>query len=175
MRLRLVPLLALVCLAPLVTGCGVPSLFSEKPPATVPNVPRETSVDPARAAALINAHRAAHGLAPLTVDPALNRIAAQTASELARRDTLKTQMHTAAGLGRRFDDAGYDAERGAENLGAGYPTLALAMEGWKSSSRHDRNLLNEEMTHMGIGLALTDAGQFHSYWVLLLARPAGAP
>lgn len=153
-------------------GCGVFKIgFGEDPPATVRNVARERSVDPSRAATLINAHRAARGLSPLTVSASLNAIAANTARELARRDKLKTELHTVAGLQRRMDKARFGASRAAENLGAGYPTLAMAVEGWKKSSQHNRNLLNGEMTHMGIGLALTDKGQFKSYWVLLLAVP----
>jgi len=152
-------------------GCGLGLGWGDKPEATVPNVPRERSVDPARAAQLINAYRTDSGRDPFTVDPRLNAIAAETARELARRDKLKTEMHTAAGLGRRLRAAGYPAMRAAENLGAGYPTLVMAVDGWKGSSEHNRNLLRRDMTHMGIGLALTDKGMFKSYWVLLVAAP----
>jgi uncharacterized protein YkwD len=145
--------------------------WGDKPDATVPNVPRERSVNPARAAQLINAYREARGRDAYAVDPRLNAIAAETARELARRDKLKTEMHTSAGLGRRLREAGYPAMRAAENLGAGYPTLKMAVEGWKGSREHNRNLLRRDMTHMGIGLALTDKGMFKSYWVLLVAAP----
>ena len=161
----------LVALTLSLAGCGWFGGREESPVLSVPKVARERSVDPARAASLINAYRSSKGLSVLTVDPTLNRIAAETARELARRDTLKTSMHTAAGLGRRLNAASYSAARAAENLGAGYPTLQAAVDGWKGSSGHNKNLVNPEMTHMGIGLALTDKGKFHSYWVLLLARP----
>ncbi len=160
----------LLALVLALAGCGRLGL-GEEPALTVPNVTRERSVDPARAAQLINAHRSANGAAPLTVDPALNRIAAETARELARRDKLKTRMHTAGGLAKRLNADSYSAERAAENLGAGYPTLVMAVDGWKTSSQHNKNMLNREMTHMGIGLALTDKGKFHSYWVLIVAKP----
>jgi len=163
--------LILAVLAILVSGCGAFDLFRDETTSTVPAVPRERSVDPARAAALINAHRQARGRPPLTVDPRLNAIAAQTARELARRDKVKTQMHTTRGLARRLEAANYRAARASENLGGGYPTLVTAVDGWKSSRRHNRNLLNREMTHMGIGLAVTDKGRLKSFWVLLLARP----
>jgi len=143
-------------------------------PSTVAKVPRETSVDPARAIALINEHRAAKGRPPLVHDPRLSRIAADTARELARRDTLRTEMHTSDGIAKRLAAANYPAQRAAENLGAGYPTLSLAVEGWKSSRGHNRNLLNRDLSHAGIGLALTDRGDFRSYWVLLLATPDGS-
>ncbi|UOM36065.1 CAP domain-containing protein [Acuticoccus sp. I52.16.1] len=165
--MRIVVTLAVVLA---LAGCGRFG-SGDEPGLTVPNVAREQSVDPARAAQLINAYRVSKGAGPLQVDPALNRIAAETARELARRDTLKTRMHTAGGLARRLLADDYSAERAAENLGAGYPTLVMAVDGWKTSPGHNKNLLNREMTHMGIGLALTQKGKFHSYWVLLLAKP----
>lgn len=167
--MRLVTLtLALALLLP---ACSMLNL-GDSAPTTVPRVARERSVDPAEAIRLINAHRARRGRAPLVVDPRLNRIAADTASELARRDQLRTELHTRDGLARRLEKANYEVDRSAENLGAGYPTLVTAVDGWKASRRHNRNLLNPDMTHAGIGLALTDQGDFKSYWVLVLARPS---
>ncbi|MEM0908537.1 MAG: CAP domain-containing protein [Pseudomonadota bacterium] len=171
-------LVVIVCLCAVCAGCGLSRLSlnfgEEKPAATVPNVPRERSVDPNRALALINEHRRSKGRSTLTHDPRLSAIARQTARELARRNTLRTEMHTSAGIARRLDDANYSAARAAENLGAGYPTLVLAVDGWKTSRGHNKNLLNRDMTHAGIGLALTDKGQYKSFWVLLLAEPDDA-
>lgn len=157
-----------------VSGCGVLGL-GDGPERTVPNVPRERSVSPERAIDLINAYREAKGRDPLAVDGVLNAVAAETARELARRDTLRTEMHTAKGLAKRLDAKEYAFKRAAENLGAGYPTLAMTIDGWKSSRGHNRNLLIREVTRAGIGLALTDKGDFKSYWVLILARPADDP
>ncbi|MEM7695355.1 MAG: CAP domain-containing protein [Pseudomonadota bacterium] len=166
----------LLCAA--LAGCGgLPRLGlfeDEKPPATVKNVPRERSVDPNRAVALINAHRTSKGRGTLRHDPRLSQIARETARELARRNTLKTEMHTAVGIGKRLDGDRYRASRAAENLGAGYPTLVMAVDGWKTSKGHNQNLLNPHMTHAGIALVLTDKGPYHSFWVLLLAKPDDA-
>lgn len=156
--------LCLAVAAGLLFGC-------EGAPKTVPWQPRETSVDPAVAAGKINAYRVERGRTPLAVDPQLNRIAAQTARILADRAQLRTELHTRTGLVQRLEAADYAAVAAAENLGAGYPTLDTAIEGWKGSRGHNRNLLNRQMTRMGIGLALTNRGKFGSYWVLLLARP----
>ena len=167
MRILLVPLL---CFG--LAGCGLFGLGGgDGPAATVPNVPRERSVNPAEAARLINAYRAERGRPPLRVDARLSAIAAETARELARRNQVKTEMHTPEGLGQRLRQAGYPAARAAENLGGGYPTLAMAIEGWKDSRGHNRNLIRRDMTHMGIGLAVTDKGKYQSFWVLLVADP----
>jgi uncharacterized protein YkwD len=156
--------LVLLALLALIAACG-----SE--PQTLPYQPRETSVNPASAAAKINAYRASRGLAPLTVDPVLNRMAAETAREIAGNPARQRELHSNAGVQRRFEAAGYPILGAAENIGKGYPTLDTAIAGWQGSRGHDRNLLHEDMTRVGIGLALTGADSFKSYWVLLLALP----
>lgn len=166
----------LVALA--LAGCGMMPGAGDGPAGDFRSVPaqaRETTVDPAEAARKINAFRRSRGRAPLTVDPRLNAVAAATARELARRDRLKTELHSRGGLQRRLDAAGYAHVAAAENLGAGYPTLELAVRGWRNSPGHRRNLLNRNVDHMGIGLALADGGRYVSYWVLIMARPADAP
>ncbi len=169
------PIFAAFAVAALLAGCGMVSMpFGDKPATSVPDVPREQSVDPARAIAMINEYRRSKGRPPLQLDPRLSAIAQETANELARRDTLQTSMHTSQGIARRLAKADYSAERAAENLGAGYPTLVMAVKGWETSSGHRKNLLNRQMTHAGIALALTGKGSYHSYWVLLLAKPDGA-
>lgn len=164
-----------LCVLLAVAGCGRFGLGDSGPPTTVPNVARERSVNPAEAIRQINAYRASKGRGPLTVDPVLNQVAAETARELARRNTIKTEMHTGKGLARRLDAKRYPFGRAAENLGAGYPTLAMAIDGWKASRGHNKNLLIRDVTRAGIGLALTDKGPYHSYWVLILTRPLGQP
>jgi uncharacterized protein YkwD len=167
-------LVIVLVLAGVLPGCGALGLGwggDSKSVDTVPSVPRERSVNPQRAADIINAYRASRGRPALTLDPKLNAVAAETARELARRDQLRTELHTPEGLARRLEAADYEVERAAENLGAGYPTLEMAVEGWKGSRGHNRNLLRRDMTHVGIGLAVTDRGVFKSYWVLLFSRP----
>ena len=103
----MIRLLAILGLTLTLAGCGLMGFGDDKPALTVPDVPRERSVDPGRAAQLVNAHRRAHGRSALVVDPELNRIAAETARELARRDKLMTRMHTSGGLARRLSAANY--------------------------------------------------------------------
>ncbi len=169
--------LLVLLLAPLLAACGFAPGEDFR---SVPAQARETRVDPAEAARLVNAFRLSRGRAPLTVDPRLNAIARDTARVMASRDQLKTEMHTRDGLLGRLEGAGYAHVAAAENLGAGYPTLELAMKGWRNSRGHRRNLLNPNVTRMGIGLVLADRGRYVSYWVLIMARPkddvpAGVP
>ena len=163
--------LALLLLVALLAGCSAVSLPFGSNETTVANVPRERQVDPQAAVALINEVRKTRGRQPLAADPRLSAIAQETARELAERDRLKTELHTKRGLKRRLEEADYEAKRVAENLSAGSPTLALTVEGWRQSRRHRGNLLSRGFTRAGIGLALTEEGDFKSYWVLILAEP----
>lgn len=171
--LRLRGALAAMLAAALLAGCGM--LGGTDDFRTVPNQPRQTSVDPGEAARMINAYRASRGRNLLTVDPTLNRLARDMALVMAAQDGRKARMHSAEGLRARLEAAGYDHVAAAENLGSGYPTLALALDGWRGSRGHNRNLLNPNVTHMGIGLAVTDKGPYKSYWVLILAKPDAEP
>jgi uncharacterized protein YkwD len=128
------------------------------------------AVSGAEAARLISAFRTANGLGPVRPDPKLTAIAARQALAMGERDKLN---HRAGGsLQRRMSAAGYRWKAVAENVGAGYPTLAEAMQGWKSSSSHRKNLLNKAVTEIGIAAAAAPPGsKFRTYWTLVLATP----
>jgi uncharacterized protein YkwD len=75
-------------------------------------------------------------------------------------------------LPRRVSAAGYDWGFAAENLGAGYSTLDDAVQGWKTSPGHRKNLLDPHATEIGIAAVATPAGSHHrNYWALVLATP----
>ena len=69
------------------------------------------------------------GLPTVTIDPALTRLAQAQAEVMAKRDKLDH------GAGKPFVErlkaSGYDAKRAAENISAGYHTLAEAFSGWR--------------------------------------------
>ncbi|MEM6849869.1 MAG: CAP domain-containing protein [Pseudomonadota bacterium] len=162
--------LTLVLAAVMLAGCFSFGLQDAKLEPIPRNAERERTVNAGEAIRAINGFRISRGRAPLRMDPKLNAVAASTAREMARRRQIKTEMHTTAGLQRRLDAANYPASAAAENLAGGFPTLDQAIEGWKGSRGHRRNLLNRNVTHAGIGLVVTDSGH-RSYWVLLFARP----
>ena len=86
-------------------------------------------LDAAAAASMISGYRANNGLSPVTLDPELMRLAQAQAEVMARRDKLDH------GAGKPFEQrlktSGYDAKRAAENISAGYHTLAEAFSGWR--------------------------------------------
>ncbi len=126
-------------------------------------------LDAAAAASMISGYRANNNLPPLTLDPELMRLATQQAEIMAKRDKLD---HAAGRpFNARLKAAGYDAKTAAENIGAGYHTLAEAFSGWRDSPSHRTNMLLKGATRMGIAAVYTPSSKYKVYWALILAEP----
>ena len=76
------------------------------------------------------------------------------------------------GFTQRLKAANYDAARAAENVGAGYRTLAEAFSGWRDSPSHNANMLLPDATKMGIATAYAPGSKYKVYWAFVLAEPA---
>jgi len=126
-------------------------------------------LDAAAAASMISGYRANNGLSTVALDPELMRLAQAQAEIMAKRDKLDH------GAGKpfvqRLKASGYDANRAAENISAGYHTLAEAFSGWRDSSPHRANMLLAGATRMGIAAVYTPASKYKVYWSLILAEP----
>jgi uncharacterized protein YkwD len=126
-------------------------------------------LDAAAAASMISGYRANNGLPAVTLDPALMQLAQTQAAAMARRDRLD---HDAGKpFTARLKASGYDAKIAAENIGAGYHTLAEAFSGWRDSPPHRANMLLKGATRMGIAAIYTPTSKFKVYWTLILANP----
>ena len=126
-------------------------------------------LDTAAAASMISGYRANNGLPAVALDPDLTRLAQAQAEIMAKRDKLDH------GAGKpfvqRLKASGYDAKTAAENISAGYHTLAEAFSGWRDSSPHRANMLLAGATRMGIAAVYTPASKYKVYWSLILAEP----
>jgi uncharacterized protein YkwD len=126
-------------------------------------------LDAAAAASMISGYRANNGLPAVAIDPELMKVAQAQAEIMAKRDKLDH------GAGKpfvqRLKASGYDAKTAAENISAGYHTLAEAFSGWRDSSPHRANMLLAGATRMGIAAVYTPASKYKVYWSLILAEP----
>ncbi len=115
----------------------------------------------------VNAQRRAHRLAPLAFDGRLAETAAVQARDLARRGELDHRGSDGSSAGDRAIRAGYRWSVIAENLAltsSSSPRVVVGL--WMRSPGHRRNLLNPQVTQMGVA-------RVRRIWVLVLARPAG--
>ena len=72
---------------------------------------------------------------------------------------------------RGCDHPGSDAKVAAENIGAGYHTLAQAFSGWRDLPSHRKNMLLPGATHIGIATAYAPQSKYKVFWALILAAP----
>ncbi len=133
------------------------------------------SVSPESAASLISGYRAGKGLGPVTVDPLLNKMAADQARAMAAVDQVGHDVKGGGSFARRLTASGFDAGLAVENVGAGYRTLAEAFSGWRDSKGHNANMLKPGVTRLGIGTAYAPRSKYKVYWSLILAKPYEPP
>jgi uncharacterized protein YkwD len=160
------PILALFALA----ACAGDCVVAKNEPSFYRNLAQPgAELDAAAAASMISGYRANNGLGAVTLDPELTRLAAAQAATMAQRDKLD---HGAAKpFVQRLKASGYDAKNAAENIGAGYHTLAEAFSGWRDSAPHRANMLLKGATRIGIAAVYTPTSKYKVYWTLILAEP----
>jgi uncharacterized protein YkwD len=127
-------------------------------------------LDAATAASMISGYRANNGLTSVSVDPELMKLAQAQAEAMASRDKL--DHNVIRGFNERLKAHGYRAKTAAENIGAGYHTLAEAFSGWRDSPPHRANMLLEGATRMGIAAVYAPKSKYKVFWALILAAPA---
>jgi uncharacterized protein YkwD len=155
-------LLALAACASTYMPKGEPSMYRDlaRPGA---------QLDADAAAAMISEYRVHNGLPAVRLDPQLMQMARAQAVAMASRNKLE---HNAAGtFAVRLKASGYDALRAAENIGAGYGTLAEAFSGWRNSPPHRTNMLLAGATRMGIAAVYAPHSKYKVFWSLELAQP----
>ncbi len=95
---------------------------------------------------LINAYRVVNDLKPLTMRPKYVNLARE--ESLAMR---KVGRMSHAGFNAGFRKASASGANGCvENVAWNYPTAQGLFDGWQQSPGHDRNMLDPEITGVGI-------------------------
>ena len=161
----LVVMLALVALA----GCSADYGSMPGPSFYRDLAESGAQLDASAAASMISGYRTNNGLPAVTLDPELTQLAEAQAAIMARRDKLDHSANKPFVV--RLKAAGYDAKTAAENIGAGYHTLAEAFSGWRDSAPHRANMLLAGATRIGIAAIYTPSSKYKVYWALILAEP----
>jgi uncharacterized protein YkwD len=164
------PLLAVLALFAL-AGCAVNELPKGEPSMYRDLARPGAELDAAAAASMISGYRANHGLPAVALDPTLMRLARAQAEIMAERNKLDHDAGKPFAV--RLKASGYDAKRAAENIGAGYHTLAQAFSGWRDSRPHNANMLLDGATRMGIAAVYTPKSKYKVFWSLIIAEPDG--
>ena len=109
---------------------------------------------------LVNRERGQGGLSPLRLHSQLNAAAQAHSNDMAKHNFMS---HTGSDGSSPFDRIrryGYNYQRAAENVAAGYSSAQDVMRGWMNSSGHRANILNPHYRDIGIGYARSNK----PYW-----------
>ena len=162
-------LLVLSFLLPVLGGCADNNVPKSEPSFYRNLAQPGAQLDAAAAASMISGYRANNSLPVVALDSDLMRLAQAQAEMMAKREKLDH------GAGKpfvqRLKASGYDAKRAAENISAGYHTLAEAFSGWRDSNPHRANMLLAGATRMGIAAVYTPSSKYKVYWAMILAEP----
>lgn len=145
---------------------------SPRSPHSPPNRPAPTTSDPesssqsprtesssggnspsstARVVDLVNDERADVGCAAVTVDSRLTRAAQRHSDDMAEREYLSHTSPDGTTFDERIRDEGHPRPA-AENIAMGLSSPEAVMDAWMSSDGHRRNILNCDITTIGVGV-----------------------
>lgn len=163
-----------LCALAAATGVTLAGCASAPPPPPLPEgqpafyrnlAASGAKVDTAAARDMISIYRANKGLGPLTLDPTLQQAAQAQADAMARAGQV---THGPGPLQSRLSRFGANPGRAAENVSAGYYTMAEAFSGWRDSRPHNANMLNPAVKRMGIATAYAPGTKYKVYWALIV-------
>jgi stress response protein SCP2 len=124
---------------------------------------------PADVVTRTNAERAQHGLRPLTVDARLAHAAQAHSDDMVRRSFFAHENPDGQQVWDRAVAAGYVYRKVAENIAAGQRTADEVVRGWMNSPGHRANILDGELTQIGVGCA--EGGTYGVYWTQVFGTP----
>ncbi len=151
-------------------GCTAATQTPQQP-AFYDNLARaEAQLNVNAAASLLSDYRRRNGLPPVEIDVRLVEMAEAQAKAMAQRNQV-THDPGGKNFNRRLAASGFNAKGAAENIGAGYHTLAEAFSGWRDSPSHNKNMLLSGATKIGIATAYAPNSKYKVFWALVLAEP----
>lgn len=139
-------------------------------PAAACIIPANSGALQAELIAGVNAERARHGLAPLTLNPALDKAAQMLACDNAARQSISHVSTDGSHLQHRLRHVGYRYRTATENTGRGFATAARAVEWWMHSPKHKQNILMRPTREIGVGIAMSGAPDSKLHWIIDMGK-----
>ncbi len=113
---------------------------------------------------LTNEERAAGGCGPLTDNGKLHAAALGHSVDMVENDFFSHTSPDGSSMVDRIERQGYQWRSLAENIAAGHRSPAAVVDGWMNSPDHRDNIMNCNLTEIGVG--------FHDYrWTQNLGAP----
>lgn len=125
--------------------------------------------------ALINAVRVQNGLRQLIQQNQLTQAALGHSIDMACNNFTSHTGSNGSSFKDRIAAQGYEFSYASENIyfgaGAGYGDPQTAVEWWMNSTVHRANILNPDVTQIGIGYVYYAYSQYGGYYTVNFARP----
>ena len=100
---------------------------------------------------LVNVERAKYGIAPLTEDWELGRVARYKSQDMRDSGYFSYNSPTYGSPFTMIKNFGLSYRTAAENIAKGQGTPAEVVKAWINSSVHRANILNKSFTKIGVG------------------------
>lgn len=120
---------------------------------------------------LINNFRAQNGVGPLTLSPTLTNAAEFHSRDMAARNYFSHDLPGIGTWSQNISNHGYPYGTRAENIAAGYSAASSTFNQWVNSSGHRANMLNANLTAIGIGAAYGAGSAYGTYWTTTFGSP----
>lgn len=120
---------------------------------------------------LVNQERAQRNLKPLTWNDQLAQVARAHSKDMSERNFMSHTNPDGLSPFDRMKNSGIRYTMAAENIAAGQPTPEAVMEGWMNSPGHRENILNPDLTELGVGF-YQGSGSYRYYWTQCFITPA---
>ena len=111
------------------------------------------AVLPAAITDLTNAQRAQDGESALSVSALLSEAAQEKADDMAAKGYFAHQAPDGTLPWHWFDQVGYDYQFAGENLAINFSDSSDVVNAWMQSPAHRANILKQDYTQIGIGIA----------------------
>ncbi len=158
--------------------CGSLFLIAQTGPSGNENIKPINATFESEVVRLVNIERKKKGLSPVKIDRALQRSARYHAYDMAKDEYFEHASYDCDINGKLVCVCGSSSERirrflkkkvkcVAENIAAGQRTPEAVMKSWMKSSGHRSNILNPDITHIGVGYYKPQVNRyrFPHYWV----------
>ena len=101
---------------------------------------------------LTNVIRVRHGIKPLEWDEQLAEVAYEHSKDMFESEQFSHISEKSGELSDRLEANHVLYQIAGENIAANYIDAPAVIEGWLNSKGHRESLLNEEFTHLGVGV-----------------------
>ncbi|KGP70784.1 CAP domain-containing protein [Pontibacillus yanchengensis] len=144
----------------------------DQAPQTKENAKQEDSAQSsdfkAKVVELTNKEREKKGLSKLKAYPELRNVAQKKSEDMVKNGYFSHNSPTYGSPFEMMQNFGIDYKTAAENIAAGQQTPEKVVEGWMNSAGHRKNILNKNVTHIGIGIER--GGDMGIYWTQMFIQ-----